>query len=234
MNFFFEDHTKNPYEKYLAFLEADDEEDQPVNMEVKPDGRLHDYQNDIDPDEVIEPDTVQNTDDIDVDGGDVNPDVEDNAPDTTAADDIGDIDTDGEDIEPDTGDENPDTETDPTDDGTEDTQPNETGTDDRATDDGNGDEIDVDGGEDDLTVDDDNAEKIVIKKDRAEYWLGVGAIPTDRAALLMIKAGVEGAEKYKPVFVPKEKAKKEETKAEETVAETSNEEATNTEETKAE
>ncbi len=83
-------------------------------------------------------------------------------------------------------------------------------------------------------LDDDNAEKIVIKKDRAEYWLGVGAIPTDRAALLMIKAGVEGAEKYKPVFVPKEKAKKEETKAEETVAETSNEEATNTEETKAE
>lgn len=83
-------------------------------------------------------------------------------------------------------------------------------------------------------LDDDNAEKIVIKKDRAEYWLGVGAIPTDRAALLMIKAGVKGAEKYKPVFVPKEKAKKEETKAEETVAETSNEEATNTEETKAE
>lgn len=141
MNFFFEDHTKNPYEKYLAFLEADDEEDQPVNMEVKPDGRLHDYQNDIDPDEVIEPDTVQNTDDIDVDGGDVNPDVEDNAPDTTATDDIGDIDTDGEDIEPDTGDENPDTETD-------------------TTDDGNGDEIDVDGGEDDLTVDDDAPDEV--------------------------------------------------------------------------
>ena len=160
MNFFFEDHTKNPYEKYLAFLEADDEEDQPVNMEVKPDGRLHDYQNDIDPDEVIEPDTVQNTDDIDVDGGDVNPDVEDNAPDTTETDDIGDIDTDGEDIEPDTGDENPDTETDTTDDGTEDTQPNETGTDDRATDDGNGDEIDVDGGEDDLTVDDDAPDEV--------------------------------------------------------------------------
>jgi hypothetical protein len=160
MNFFFEDHTKNPYEKYLAFLEADDDEDQPVNMEVKPDGRLHDYQNDIDPDEVIEPDTVQNTDDIDVDGGDVNPDVEDNAPDTTATDDIGNIDTDGEDIEPDTGDENPDTETDTTDDETEDTQPDETGTDDTATNDGNGDEIDVDGGEDDLTVDDDAPDEV--------------------------------------------------------------------------
>lgn len=160
MNFFFEDHTKNPYEKYLAFLEADDEEDQPVNMEVKPDGRLHDYQNDIDPDEVIEPDTVQNTDDIDVDGGDVNPDVEDNAPDTTETDDTGDIDTDGEDIEPNTGDENPDTETDTTDDGIEDTQPDETGTDDTATNDGNGDEIDVDGGEDDLTVDDDAPDEV--------------------------------------------------------------------------
>ncbi len=66
-------------------------------------------------------------------------------------------------------------------------------------------------------LNDDNAEKIVIKKDRAEYWLGVGAIPTDRAALLMIKAGVKGAEKYKPVFVPK--PKKEETKAEETATE---------------
>lgn len=74
-------------------------------------------------------------------------------------------------------------------------------------------------------LNDDNAEKIVIKKDRAEYWLGVGAIPTDRAALLMIKAGVKGAEKYKPVFVPK--PKKEEIKAEETKAdETATEETT--------
>ena len=74
-------------------------------------------------------------------------------------------------------------------------------------------------------LNDDNAEKIVIKKDRAEYWLGVGAIPTDRAALLMIKAGIKGAEKYKPVFVPK--PKKEEVKAEETKAdETATEETT--------
>ena len=76
-------------------------------------------------------------------------------------------------------------------------------------------------------LNDDNAEKIVIKKDRAEYWLGVGAIPTDRAALLMIKAGVKGAEKYKPVFVPK--AKKEEVKAEETKAEETAAEETTTE-----
>ncbi len=76
-------------------------------------------------------------------------------------------------------------------------------------------------------LNDDNAEKIVIKKDRAEYWLGVGAIPTDRAALLMIKAGVKGAEKYKPVFVPK--PKKEEIKAEETKAEETATEETTTE-----
>ena len=160
MNFFFEDHTKNPYEKYLAFLEADDEEDQPVNMEVKPDGRLHDYQNDIDPDEVIEPDNVQNTDDIDVDGGDVNPDTDDDIPDTTVTDDSSEIDMDEENIEPNTGDENPDTETDTTDDGTEDTKTDDTGTDDTTTDDGNGDEIDVDGGEDDLTVDDDAPDEV--------------------------------------------------------------------------
>lgn len=61
---------------------------------------------------------------------------------------------------------------------------------------------------------DDSSEKIVLKKDRAEYWLSVGALPTERAALILIKAGVKGAEKYKPVFVPKEKAKKEELKEE--------------------
>ena len=66
-------------------------------------------------------------------------------------------------------------------------------------------------------LDDESKDKIVIKKDRAEYWLGVGAIPTDRAALIMIKVGVKGAEKYKPVFTPKAKAVKEEPKKEETV-----------------
>ncbi len=63
-------------------------------------------------------------------------------------------------------------------------------------------------------LDDDNKEKVVLKKDRAEYWLSVGAQPTERAAILMIKLGVKGAEKYKPVFTPKQKAVKEENKAE--------------------
>lgn len=67
---------------------------------------------------------------------------------------------------------------------------------------------------------DDSKEKITIKKDRAEYWLSIGAIPTDRTALILIKVGVKGAEKYKPVFTPKEKtAKKETKKAEATPAE---------------
>lgn len=59
-------------------------------------------------------------------------------------------------------------------------------------------------------LDDSNKEKIVLKKDRAEYWLSVGAIPTEKAAILMIKLGVKGAEKYKPVFTPKQKKAKEE------------------------
>jgi len=55
---------------------------------------------------------------------------------------------------------------------------------------------------------DDNSEKIVIKKDRAEYWLSVGALPTERVAIIMIKSGIKGAEKYKPTFIPKVKVAK--------------------------
>lgn len=81
---------------------------------------------------------------------------------------------------------------------------------------------------------DDSKEKITLKKDRAEYWLNIGAIPTDRAALIMIKLGVKDAEKYKPVFTPKEKtAKKENKKAETTQTENTAAEVTSTEETKA-
>lgn len=68
---------------------------------------------------------------------------------------------------------------------------------------------------------DDDKNKVILKKDRAEYWLSVGAEPTERMAILMIKLGVKGAEKYKPVFTPKAKAPKkvEEKKAEEAKAE---------------
>lgn len=52
----------------------------------------------------------------------------------------------------------------------------------------------------------DDANRFVIDdKERAEYWLSTGAQPSERVAILMIKAGIKGAEKYKPVFVPKKK-----------------------------
>lgn len=64
----------------------------------------------------------------------------------------------------------------------------------------------------------DNPNRFVIDTERAEYWLGTGAQPSERTAILMIKAGVKGAEKYKPVFTPKAK-KVEEAPAEEAKAE---------------
>lgn len=54
-----------------------------------------------------------------------------------------------------------------------------------------------------------NKDRLSLNSDRVKYWLSVGAKPSDRAALLLIEAGIEGAEKYRPVFTPK--AKKEET-----------------------
>lgn len=51
--------------------------------------------------------------------------------------------------------------------------------------------------------------RLSLNVDRIKYWLSVGAKPSDRVALLLIESKVEGAEKYKPVFTPKQK--KEET-----------------------
>lgn len=56
----------------------------------------------------------------------------------------------------------------------------------------------------------DNPNRFVIDTERAEYWLGTGATPSERTAILMIQAGIKGADKYKPVFVAKPtKAEKE-------------------------
>jgi|SRR5690606_12634110 len=59
--------------------------------------------------------------------------------------------------------------------------------------------------------------KIEIKNDRAEYWLSVGAQPTDTVRALLIKQGVIKAEKTKKQFnkqpgrkATERKAKKEE------------------------
>ena len=47
--------------------------------------------------------------------------------------------------------------------------------------------------------------RAVILKDRIEYWLSVGAVPTDRVATLLCSLGVKGTDKYKPSFTPKKK-----------------------------
>ena len=49
-----------------------------------------------------------------------------------------------------------------------------------------------------LSSEDEN--RIVLKKDRAEYWLGVGATPSQRVAIFLNNLGVKGAQKYKPNF----------------------------------
>jgi small subunit ribosomal protein S16 len=46
--------------------------------------------------------------------------------------------------------------------------------------------------------------------ERIKYWLSVGATPTERVAILLSGIGIEEAEKFKPVFIPKEKQPKKE------------------------
>ncbi len=50
-----------------------------------------------------------------------------------------------------------------------------------------------------------NANRISIVKDRVEYWLSVGAKPTDKVAKFLRDLGCAGAEKHKPNFKPKNK-----------------------------
>lgn len=47
--------------------------------------------------------------------------------------------------------------------------------------------------------------RVVINQERAKYWLSVGAKPTEKVAKFLINLGVEGAEKHKPNFKPKQK-----------------------------
>ncbi len=60
--------------------------------------------------------------------------------------------------------------------------------------------------------------RIVIKKERAEYWLSVGAKPTDKVAKFLTDLGVKGAEKHKPSFAPKAKGSNLKKKAAEKLA----------------
>lgn len=52
---------------------------------------------------------------------------------------------------------------------------------------------------------DSDEKRVVIDKDRAEYWLSVGAKPTDKVAKFLAALGVKGAEKHKPNFKVKAK-----------------------------
>ena len=51
----------------------------------------------------------------------------------------------------------------------------------------------------------DHKERLIFSKERIEYWLSVGAQPTEKVAKFFIALGIKGAEKYAPTFVPKEK-----------------------------
>jgi small subunit ribosomal protein S16 len=52
---------------------------------------------------------------------------------------------------------------------------------------------------------DDKENRVTLDKERAEYWLSVGAQPSEKLAKFLIALGVKGAEKYKPNFKPKAK-----------------------------
>ncbi len=50
---------------------------------------------------------------------------------------------------------------------------------------------------------DDKENRITVDKERAEYWISVGAQPTEKVAKFLIALGVKGADKYAPNFKPK-------------------------------
>jgi small subunit ribosomal protein S16 len=47
--------------------------------------------------------------------------------------------------------------------------------------------------------------RVTIDKERVEYWLSVGAQPTEKVAKFLTALGVKGSEKHKPNFKPKKK-----------------------------
>ena len=54
-------------------------------------------------------------------------------------------------------------------------------------------------------LDNDSEKRIVLKQERVEHWLSVGAKPTDRVAILLNSLGLKGAAKFKPTFEPRKK-----------------------------
>lgn len=50
-----------------------------------------------------------------------------------------------------------------------------------------------------------NENRVTVVKDRVEYWLSVGAQPTEKVAKFLRELGCKGAEKHQPSFKPKQK-----------------------------
>ncbi len=54
-------------------------------------------------------------------------------------------------------------------------------------------------------LDESNEARLTLDKERVEYWLSVGAQPSEKLAKLFVKLGLKGAEKHKPNYTPKAK-----------------------------
>lgn len=65
---------------------------------------------------------------------------------------------------------------------------------------------------------DNNEQRFVLDKERAEYWLSVGAQPSERVAKFLLNLGIKGADKYKPKFKVKAKGSNLKKKAQEKLA----------------
>ncbi len=57
----------------------------------------------------------------------------------------------------------------------------------------------------DPLLDNQNEKRLVLNKERAEYWLSVGAQPTDRVTSFLTAIGVKDATKYQVEFKAKSK-----------------------------
>ncbi len=57
----------------------------------------------------------------------------------------------------------------------------------------------------DPLLDNQNEKRLVLNKERAEYWISVGARPTDRVSAFLASLGVKDAKKYEVKFTSKAK-----------------------------
>lgn len=55
------------------------------------------------------------------------------------------------------------------------------------------------------SLDKQDENRVTVTKDRAEYWLSVGAQPTEKVAKFLRDLSVQGAEKHQPSYKPKQK-----------------------------